>query len=113
MRPEDEILSVINFNNVSMKYNTGKNEFYALRKINLTIKKHEKIAVCGRTGSGKTTILNSLLRLYDIDQGEITFKGMNVSDFSKKELRSNIVRLIYCEVIFNAIGCYTTIWIYV
>lgn len=76
---------------MSLKYITGKKEFYALRKISLTIKKHEKIALCGRTGSGKTTILNSLLRLYDADQGEITFNGVNILDFSKKELRSNIV----------------------
>ena len=50
------------------------NKKYALKNFNLKIKNGEKIAICGRTGSGKSSLLNILLRLYDIEQGKIFIK---------------------------------------
>lgn len=47
---------------------------YALKNFNLKIKKGEKIAICGRTGSGKSSLLNILFRLYEINQGNVFIK---------------------------------------
>lgn len=63
-----EEFSVV-FKNVSLTYddNIKENSKYALKNINLMIRKGEKIAICGRTGSGKSSILNILFRLYEIN----------------------------------------------
>ena len=49
----------------------------------------EKIAIVGPTGCGKTTLINLLMRFYDVDSGEILVNGVNINDISRKELRSN------------------------
>jgi len=56
----------------------------------LEIKKGEKIAFCGRTGSGKTSILNCLFRLYPISSGLIYINGKESNQLSLKELRSQM-----------------------
>jgi ABC-type multidrug transport system fused ATPase/permease subunit len=56
----------------------------------LKIRKGEKVAFVGRSGSGKTSVLNILFRLYDIQKGEIYVNGRNVKSMSRRELRSKI-----------------------
>ena len=51
-----------------------ENKKYALKNFNLKIRKGEKIGICGRTGSGKSSLLNILFRLYDIEKGKIFIK---------------------------------------
>jgi len=85
---------IIQFQNVSLKYQKDDKQgyYYALKNLSLSISKNEKIALCGRTGSGKTTVLNALLRLYESESGNIRFKGKDIQDISIKELRSSIVK---------------------
>lgn len=61
-----------------------------LEDISFTIKEGERIGIIGPTGSGKSTIISLISRLYDIDRGEILIGGINVKDLKRKELRENI-----------------------
>jgi len=78
----------IEFRSVSFRYQ-GSN-YNALEDINFMLEKGKTLAIVGRTGSGKTTIVNLLLRLYDIEEGEILIDGINIKDISLKALRENI-----------------------
>ena len=74
----------IELNNVSFKY--PKNDNYALKHINLKISNGEKLAVVGRNGSGKTTFIKLLCRLYDVDEGEILINGINIKEYTRNSL---------------------------
>lgn len=84
----DDFKEKIEFKNVSFKYTNSKHK--ALTDINLKINKGDTLAIIGKAGSGKTTIINLLLRLYDIDKGSICIDGINIKDISLKSLRENI-----------------------
>src|SRR5699024_4815476 len=83
-----EVKGNITFSNVSFKYPRSDN--YALKNININIPVGSTVAIVGKTGSGKTTLVNLLLRLYDIEQGEILLDGTNIKDITLKSLRENI-----------------------
>lgn len=74
----------IEFKDVSFKYPGCEN--YALENINLTIYNGEHLAVVGRNGSGKTTFIKLMCRLYDVDSGEILINGINIKEYSKESL---------------------------
>ena len=76
----------IEFNNVSFKY--PKNDNYVLKHINLKIRSGEKLAVVGRNGSGKTTFIKLLCRLYDVDEGEILINGINIKEYTRDSLNT-------------------------
>ena len=80
----------IKFENVCIKYNkTGEN---VLKNITFKIKKGEKIGICGKTGVGKTTLLISLLKLVDINEGNIFFEEtININNIDFNILRQNII----------------------
>lgn len=84
----DDPKGKISFKNVNFKYPGSSN--YALQNINFTIEEGKSLAIVGRTGSGKSTIVSLLLRLYDIEDGEITFDDIGIKDLSLKSLRGNI-----------------------
>ncbi len=73
----------IEFKNVSYKY--AKADGYALKNLNLTLKKGEKLAVVGLNGAGKTTMIKLLLRLYDPTEGEIFLNGVNIKNYKREE----------------------------
>ncbi len=77
----------VQFNNVSFSYN---NNTTILKHINLDIKAGETIAFVGATGSGKTTIIQLLMRFYSPKQGIITIDGVDINQFEIDSLRSNI-----------------------
>lgn len=77
----------ITFENVSFSY---KNKNDTLSAINLSIKPHEKVALVGMSGSGKSTILKLILRLYTHDKGKIKVFGNFIEDWDIKELRKHI-----------------------
>ena len=74
----------IEFRNVSFKYPGAEND--ALKNINIHIKNGEKLAVVGRNGSGKTTFIKLLCRLYDATEGEILINGINIRDYTKESI---------------------------
>ncbi len=82
----------IEFNNVSFKY--PKSDIYALKHINLKISNGEKLAVVGRNGSGKTTFIKLLCRLYDVDEGEILINGINIKEYTRNSL-NNLYSVVF------------------
>ena len=77
----------IKFENVDFSY---VKENKVLRNINLNIKKGEKVAIVGATGSGKSTIIKLILRLYDLEIGEIKINNKNIKNYKLIDLRSSI-----------------------
>ncbi|MFC4261470.1 ABC transporter ATP-binding protein [Ferruginibacter yonginensis] len=78
----------ISINNVNFTYpHTG---IHAIKNFNLQINKGEKVAIIGKTGSGKTTIAQLLLRMYDVNEGSILYDGTNVQQLQKNSIRSQI-----------------------
>lgn len=83
-----EEFEVIEFKNVSFKYpNTEK---YVLKDINIKFEKKKSYALVGLNGSGKTTFVKLLMRLYDPQKGEVLIDGINIKEFTIKSLRENI-----------------------
>ena len=78
----------IEFKDVSFKYN--ENNPYILKNVNLKIPKGSTLAIMGYTGSGKTSFINLIPRLYDCTEGEVLIDGINVKDFPIDVLRTNI-----------------------
>ena len=80
----DESLPYIEFRNVSFGYDGSR----ILKNISFTLNRHETLGIIGETGSGKSTILNLLMRFYDADEGEILIEGRNIKDIPTAKLRS-------------------------
>lgn len=72
--------------NVSFSY---KKETPLLKDLNLEVKPGQKIAIVGPTGCGKTTLINLLMRFYDVNQGEIRMEGIDIRRLTRKSLREN------------------------
>ncbi len=85
---ETEEKGVIEFRNVSFKY-PDTNELM-LKNISFKAKKGDTLAFIGSTGSGKTTIVNLLMRFYDCTEGEILIDGINIQDYKLKDLYNKI-----------------------
>ncbi|MCL7746603.1 ABC transporter ATP-binding protein [Halalkalibacter alkaliphilus] len=77
----------IEFKNVSFSYD---GETDVLKNISFSVKKGETVALVGHTGSGKSSIINLLMRFYHLDRGEIVIDGQSIHHFDNKELRNNI-----------------------
>jgi len=88
----------ISFKNVGFWYSDDKE---ILRNINLDIKPGEKIALVGNTGAGKSTIVNLILRFWDITEGEILLDGQNIKSLKKSSLRSHIWVVSQDNSLFN------------
>lgn len=88
----------LSFENVDFSYIPGEP---VLRNFNLEVKAGQKIAIVGRTGSGKTTIVNLLTRFYDIDSGTIKLDGRDIKTVKKSDLRSAIAIVLQDTVLFS------------
>jgi len=97
-RSMEDAKGVITFNHVNFSYYEGKP---VLRDFSLEIYAGHKVALVGATGSGKTTVVNLLMRFYDIDSGEILIDGVNIKDISTMELRSNTAIVLQDTVLFS------------
>ena len=84
-KEKTEADSVISFKNVSFSYNEGKP---ILKDISFDLKKGETLGIIGATGSGKTTIVNLLMRFYEPDKGNIYIEGKNIKSMTSSELRT-------------------------
>ncbi len=94
----DDIKGNIELKGVDFSYKEGEP---VLKKLDLSVKAGQKIAIVGATGSGKTTIVNLLTRFYDIDGGSITVDGVDLYDIPKKTLRSAIAIVLQDTVLFS------------
>lgn len=90
----------IKFQNVDFSYPSRK-DLAILKNFNLTIKPHEKIAIVGSSGSGKSTILQLLLRFYDVDSGLVTLNGSDIKLLSFSDLRKNFSYISQDSFIFS------------
>ena len=89
---------VVSFRNVDFSYIPGKQVLY---DFGLEVRAGQKVALVGATGSGKTTVVNLLMRFYDIDSGEILIDGVNIRDIGAEELRRNIAIVLQDTVLFS------------
>ncbi|MFY0697263.1 MAG: ABC transporter ATP-binding protein [Balneola sp.] len=89
----------ITFEDVWFKYNDDGEQI--LKDVSFTAKAGETIAIVGATGAGKTTIINLLLRFYDIQKGSIKLDGIDIRDLSLNELRSNFGLVLQDNALFS------------
>lgn len=82
---DKEVAGHVTFENVSFQYVENKP---LIRDFNVEVKPGEMVAIVGPTGAGKTTMINLLMRFYDVTKGAIKVDGIDIRDLSRKELRS-------------------------
>ncbi|NSM83152.1 ABC transporter ATP-binding protein [Enterococcus faecalis] len=75
----------ITFDNVQFGYTKEK---MLMKQVDFTVKPKQMVAIVGPTGAGKTTLVNLLMRFYELNGGSITFDGVNITDLSRKNLRA-------------------------
>ncbi len=93
-----DIKGEILFKNVNFSYVPEKQVLY---DFNLEVKPGQKVALVGATGSGKTTVVNLLMRFYEIDSGEILIDGINIKDIVRDELRRSVAIVLQDTVLFS------------
>ena len=93
----DKLDGVIKFKDVNFSYTKDKQVLY---DFNLQVKAGQKVALVGSTGSGKTTVVNLLMRFYDVDSGEILIDDVNIKDIDCATLRKNTAIVLQDTVLF-------------
>jgi ATP-binding cassette subfamily B protein len=93
-----EIQGRIEFDNVSFGYNRYKP---VIKRMSLEIKPNEMIGLIGRSGAGKSTMVNLICRLYDVNKGELRIDGVNVKNIKLSDLRSQIGIVLQETFLFN------------
>ncbi|MGN1478487.1 MAG: ABC transporter ATP-binding protein, partial [Acutalibacteraceae bacterium] len=86
------------FKNVSFSYEQGHK---VIRDFSLTVPSGKKVALVGSTGSGKTTVVNLLMRFYDIDSGEILIGKQSLDSLSRESIRKNVAIVLQDTVLFS------------
>ncbi|WP_454054726.1 ABC transporter ATP-binding protein [Clostridium sp. Marseille-Q7071] len=87
-RKSDENVSLIKFENVSFAYKNSKE--YSISNASFEIESGQTVGIIGGTGSGKTTLINLIPRLYDVSEGKILINGIDIREYSKEELGKKI-----------------------
>ena len=90
--------TTVTFRNVRFSYAP---EHPVIRDLTLTVPSGKKVALVGATGSGKTTIVNLVMRYYDIDSGGIFVAGQNIAEVSRNSLRKNVAIVLQDTVLFS------------
>lgn len=93
----DKLEGVIKFKDVNFSYTKDKQVLY---DFNLEVKAGQKVALVGSTGSGKTTVVNLLMRFYDVDSGEILIDDINIKEIDCATLRKNTAIVLQDTVLF-------------
>lgn len=94
---KDDITGYVEFKNVSFSYSS----LPTLKNITFSARPNEITVIAGKTGSGKTSIFNLLMRMYKVDKGKISIDGIDIYDYSKKVYNSNITVVNQKTFIFN------------
>lgn len=94
----ENITGKISFRNVDFSYEPGKQVLF---DFDLEVEPGQKIALVGSTGSGKTTVVNLLMRFYPVDKGEILVDGVNIQHIKRDFLRDNIAIVLQDTVLFS------------
>jgi len=90
----------VEFRDVSFRYYKDSEE-KVLNNINLVIPAGKTVGIIGSTGSGKTTLVSLIPRLYDADEGEVLVDGVNVKEYSLKNLRNGVGMVLQKNVLFS------------
>lgn len=98
-KPLKRVKGEIEFRNVWFRYNKG--DELILKNVSFKAKPGELLAIVGATGAGKTTIINLLMRYYDIEKGEILLDGINIKEISLKDLRSHFGLVLQDNALFS------------
>lgn len=93
------INGTIEFKDVKFRYSSD--EDYTLNGLSLKIEPHKKVAIVGRSGNGKSTIFNLLLRYFDTTTGQILIDDIDIKDLTEKDLRKNISIIRQSPFLFN------------
>ncbi|HEL2008319.1 TPA: ABC transporter ATP-binding protein [Streptococcus suis] len=83
----EELKGAISFENVSFSYSPDRS---LIEQLNINVKSGQKVAIVGPTGAGKSTMINLLMRFYDVTAGQITLDGVPISQYSREDLRRQI-----------------------
>ncbi|HFU3941488.1 TPA: ABC transporter ATP-binding protein [Streptococcus suis] len=83
----EELKGAISFENVSFSYNADRS---LIEHLDIAVKAGQKVAIVGPTGAGKSTMINLLMRFYDVTTGQITLDGVPISQYSREDLRRQI-----------------------
>ena len=95
---EDVFRGNIKFEDVYFSY---KDDFYVLRDLNLEIKENQTVAFVGHTGSGKSTIMNLIVKFYSATKGNVLINGRNINDYSKEYLRKKTAIVLQDSFLFE------------
>ena len=95
---EDDFRGNIKFEDVYFSY---KDDFYVLRDLNIEIKENQTVAFVGHTGSGKSTIMNLIVKFYSATKGNILINGRNINDYSKEYLREKTAIVLQDSFLFE------------
>ena len=102
--PDNPVMEVndgsVIFNNVSFKYKKEA-ERYSVSNININIKSGEFVGIIGSTGSGKSTLVNLISRLYDTTEGEVIVGGHNVKEYGLEPLRNSVAMVLQKNFLFS------------
>ena len=93
-----EVKGSIGIKNISFEYEVNKP---VIHEISLDINAGETVGIVGKSGAGKSTIANLLMRLYDVTEGKIIIDGMDIRDYSLKSLHDNIGMVLQDTYLFN------------
>lgn len=95
----EKIVGKIEFKNVWFKYN--EKEDYVLKDVSFELEPGKTMAVVGATGAGKSTLINLIMRFYDIQQGEILLDGVNIREYRLKDLRMTFGLVLQDNALFS------------
>jgi ATP-binding cassette subfamily B protein len=102
--PDNPVMEVndgsVIFNNVSFKYKKEA-ERYSVSNLNINIKSGEFVGIIGSTGSGKSTLVNLISRLYDTTEGEVIVGGHNVKEYGLEPLRNSVAMVLQKNFLFS------------
>ena len=110
VKMSENLKGEIRFTDLNFSYVDGEK---VLKNINIKINPGEKVALVGSTGSGKSTLVNLLLLLYDYKEGDVKLDGISIKQISRKNLRSNIASasqdiFLFADSIFNNVTLYNS-----